>query len=162
MKEIHLEKFGSDDFDDYLKLYSHPDVMAMITERALSVEEAMQKYQKVLARNQKFKQFGTFKVYAGLKKFIGLGSLILNEEVPSEAEIGYMLLPEYWGKGYGGQIASKLINAANHAGLHKLTAIIDPNNTASKKILLKNGFCTVKICEMDGLPGEILEKQLSQ
>jgi len=62
-----------------------------------------------------------------------------------------MLLPEYWGKGYGGQIASKLINAANH-----------PNNTASKKILLKNGFCTVKICEMDGLPGEILEKQLSQ
>jgi len=67
--------------------------MAMITERALSIEEAMQKYQKVLARNQKFKQFGTFKVYVGLKKFIGLGSLVLNEEVPSEAEIGYMFTP---------------------------------------------------------------------
>ncbi|WP_349265816.1 GNAT family N-acetyltransferase [Thermoanaerobacterium xylanolyticum] len=44
--------------------------------------------------------------------------------------------------------------------INKIIAIIDPNNIASRKILIKNGFTTHMICEMDGLPGEILSMKI--
>ena len=31
-------------------------------------------------------------------EYIGLGHVTVNEENAKEAEIGYMLLPEHWGK----------------------------------------------------------------
>jgi len=57
------------------------------------------------------------------------------------AEIGYMLLPEYQGKG----IISEAINEVVNYGfevmkLHSIEAIIDPENFASEKVLQKNGF----------------------
>ena len=57
------------------------------------------------------------------------------------AEIGYMLLPEYHGKG----IISEAINEVVNYGfeimkLHSIEAIIDPENLASEKVLQKNGF----------------------
>ena len=57
------------------------------------------------------------------------------------AEIGYMLLPEYHGKG----IISEAIQGVVKYGfdkmkLHSIEAIIDPENFASEKVLQKNGF----------------------
>lgn len=57
------------------------------------------------------------------------------------AEIGYMLLPEYHGKG----IATEAIKAAVVYGfdvmnLHSIEAVIDPGNIASEIVLQKNGF----------------------
>ncbi len=57
------------------------------------------------------------------------------------AEIGYMLLPEYQRKG----IISEAIKEVVKYGfeilkLHSIEAIIDPENWASEKVLLKNGF----------------------
>lgn len=88
------------------------------------------------------------------------GSLILNEEKKDEAEIGYMLLPKYWGKGFGSKIADVLIEKAKQTSVKRLTAVIDPNNIPSRNILIKRGFRSEKICEIDGLPGEILSRPL--
>lgn len=57
------------------------------------------------------------------------------------AEIGYMLLPEYHGKG----IISEAVKEAIRYGfqvmkLHSIEAVIDPENQASAKVLEKNGF----------------------
>ncbi|SCX89801.1 GNAT family N-acetyltransferase [Flavobacterium caeni] len=57
------------------------------------------------------------------------------------AEIGYMLHPAHHGKG----IVSEAIRAVvaygfNHMKLHSIEAILDPGNTASAKVLEKNGF----------------------
>ena len=58
------------------------------------------------------------------------------------AEIGYMLLPEYHGKG----IISEALKEAVKYGftvmkLHSLEAVIDPDNHASAKVLEKKWFC---------------------
>ncbi|MDQ0224107.1 putative acetyltransferase [Metabacillus niabensis] len=45
-------------------------------------------------------------------------------------------------------------------GLERVVAIIAPNNAASKKILSNNVLFPEKLCEIDGLPGEILAKEL--
>lgn len=161
MIQLSLTKFKSSDFQKYYQLVSNESVMAMITERVIPLEEAQEKFQKILNRNGKHAHFGTYIVSNNeTNEFIGLGSLILNEEKYDEAELGYMILPEHWGKGYGSKVAERLIEKTTNTSLRRLTAIIDPKNTPSRKILLKQGFTSEKVCEIGGLPGEILSKVL--
>ncbi|WP_304196340.1 GNAT family N-acetyltransferase [Flavobacterium alvei] len=74
-------------------------------------------------------------------KLIGIIGLYRIKPEHFRAEIGYMLLPEYHGKG----IVSEAINEVVKYGfdvikLHSIEAIIDPENFASEKVLQKNGF----------------------
>ncbi|POY38755.1 N-acetyltransferase [Flavobacterium alvei] len=74
-------------------------------------------------------------------KLIGIIGLYRIQPEHFRAEIGYMLLPEYHGKG----IVSEAINEVVNYGfasikLHSIEAIIDPKNFASEKVLQKNGF----------------------
>ena len=161
MHQLKFKKFRENDFEDYFKLVSSEQVMAQITERAIPLNEAHANFQKLLKRNGNYEEFGSYKVNDSVTgEYIGLGHLILNENETEEAEIGYMLLPEFWGNGYGNTIAKQLIELAKNTKINKLKAIIDPENIPSRKILIKQGFTSEKICEIDGLPGEILGKVL--
>jgi RimJ/RimL family protein N-acetyltransferase len=71
-----------------------------------------------------------------------------------------MILPGQWGKRYGSAIAKQIIDLAETADLHKLKAIIDPNNIPSRKILMNVGFTSEFIGDMEGLPGEILNLKM--
>ncbi|MFT3981766.1 MAG: GNAT family N-acetyltransferase [Ferruginibacter sp.] len=57
------------------------------------------------------------------------------------AEIGYMLMPEYFNKGYITE-AVRCVNeyAFAQTQLHSIEAHIDPNNKGSESVLLKTGF----------------------
>ena len=101
-----------------------------------------------------------YKIYdSSSNEFLGLGHLTLMED-NEVAEIGYMIKPQYWGKGYGSEIAKVMVEKARKSDLKSLKAIIDPNNIASRKILIKLGFVTEMVGVIDGLPGEILSKKL--
>ncbi|MCW9132188.1 GNAT family N-acetyltransferase [Bacillus paramycoides] len=161
MHKIHFKKFEATDFNQYFQLVSNESVMAQITERAIPLEEAQNDYEKLLRRNQKHKLFGSYKVYdSATNEFIGLGHVTVNEDDLKEAELGYMLLPEHWGKRYGSCIARELIEIAKQTEVNVLKAIIDPNNIPSRKILINVGFTSDIVCEIDGLPGEILNKYI--
>jgi ribosomal-protein-alanine N-acetyltransferase len=57
------------------------------------------------------------------------------------SEIGYMLLPEYQGKGIITEAIQLLVDYGfNEMNMHSLEAIIDPENTASARVLEKNNF----------------------
>ncbi|WP_433774115.1 GNAT family N-acetyltransferase [Bacillus wiedmannii] len=157
MKMLYFNKFEPTDFNLYFQLVSNEEVMAQITERSIPLEEAQANFQQLLKRNKKHQLFGSFKVYDSItNEYIGLSHVTVNEENAKEAEIGYMLLPEHWGKRYGSAIAKELMNIAKQTDVSVLKAIIDPNNTPSRKILLNVGFTSEIVCEIDGLPGEIL------
>lgn len=161
-KRIYLEKFTSMDFDDYYKLVGNEKVMAMITEREIPLDEALENYNQILKSNQLHKSFGNFKVIENsTNKFVGSALLKIKDPSSTEAELGYMLLPDYWGKGIGSEVAKMLIEKAKAENqINKITAIIDPNNIASRKILINNGFNSDIVCEIDGLPGEILSMKI--
>ncbi|MGH0597532.1 GNAT family N-acetyltransferase [Bacillus mycoides] len=157
MHKLHFKKFEATDFSPYFQLVSNERVMAQITERAIPLEEAQNDYEKLLRRNEKHKLFGSYKIYdSATNEFIGLGHVTVNEDNIKEAEIGYMILPEHWGKRYGSYIARELIEIAKQTDVNVLKAIIDPNNIPSRKILINVGFTSDVVCEIDGLPGEIL------
>lgn len=70
---------------------------------------------------------------AGLKP----GDIIYSEDV----EIGYLFLPDAWGKGYATEAASCLLtHAFQGISLPKVVAVTDAENTASQKVLKKIGM----------------------
>ena len=157
VNSLAFQKFKEADFEKYYSLVSNEQVMAQITERSIPLDEAKVNYGKLLLRNERDAIFGSYQFYLSeTEEFIGLGHLTVKDELKTEAEIGYMLLPQYWGKGYGSKIATILIEMAKERNIHILKAIIDPTNTASRRILIHQGFVSEKVCEIDGLPGEIL------
>lgn len=74
-------------------------------------------------------------------KLIGIIGLYRIQPEHFRAEIGYMLLPEYHGKGIVSEAINEVVNYGFDAiKLHSIEAIIDPKNFASEKVLQKNGF----------------------
>jgi RimJ/RimL family protein N-acetyltransferase len=161
-RRIYLEKLSSQDFDQYYTLVGNEKVMAMITERALSEEEALEKFNYFLKNNEIHPSYGSFKVFeATRKELLGLAKLEIKEGKRHEAELGYLLQPEFWGKGFGNEIAEVLLEVAlSDPELTRVFAITDPKNSASRKILLKNGFVSEEVGMMDGLPSEIFGRKM--
>lgn len=57
------------------------------------------------------------------------------------AEIGYMLLPQYWNQGIMSEAMKAVLKYAfDQMKLHSIEADINPENTASAAILEKHGF----------------------
>ncbi len=82
----------------------------------------------------------------------------------NQYEIGFHLRPKFWGQGYAMEAASAVIGYAFDI-LHAegLFAGHNPNNTASRKLLLKLGFCYIgdKFYEPTGLyhPSYAMQKK---
>ncbi len=58
-----------------------------------------------------------------------------------KAELGYWLLPEYWGKGIMQEVLPVVIeHLFSHWRLHRLEAIVETGNDASVKLLDRSGF----------------------
>lgn len=148
---IYFEKFlAEDDFQYFLRLALNEKVMVMNYGRVFTLEEAEKVYKGFLEENKKHEDFGQFKVFEiYTNNFIGLGGLSISNDL-AEAELEYLLLPEYWRKGYGSEIAEVLLKKAEELkSIKKVTATIDPNNIGSRKILLKNGFVLCKTYTID-------------
>lgn len=161
--KVQLEKFTINDFSKYFMLVNDEKVMEMITERAIGLDEAQKDFERLITNNQISKNFGNFKILdAETKEFIGLAKLEIKDKKSEDAELGYMILPQYWGQGIASKVGKNLIEIAkNQTFLKKLFAIIDPKNQASKKILINNGFISKEFRDFDGLPGEILELEFN-
>ena len=159
---IYLEKLSPQDFESFYALTGNEKVMAMITERPLSKKEALKKFNYFLQNNELHRSFGSFKVLeVGSSKLLGFAKLEITKEKPNEAELGYMLLPEFWGKGLGSEIAKYLLEVAkSDPDLKRVYAITDPDNIASRKILLKNGFVSEEVGQIDGLPSEVFGRRV--
>ncbi|WP_202067711.1 GNAT family N-acetyltransferase [Enterococcus sp. BWB1-3] len=159
MPDIQLMKISENDFSDYYRLVSDEKVMAQITERAIPKTEAMENFQKVLSRNSRLVNLGSFKVvHSETKDFLGWVHVTCEEGNTEKAEIGYMFLPQYWGQGYGREAVKQLLALVEASPLKELTAMIAPDNHASRKLLTNNGFQSVFLGMMDGLNTEILDK----
>ncbi len=160
--KLTLEKFAENDFQNYFKLVNDEKVMEMITERSLELEEAKKDFEKIIENNNLDEYFGSYKILnIETREFLGFAKLEIKSKESNEAEIGYMILPKYWGKGIAGKIGKQLIEKAKtQKSIESLLAIIDPKNLASRKILTNNGFTSKEFKDFDGLPGEILELKI--
>ena len=162
VEDLKLEKMEAKDFVVHDLLVSNEKVMKMVSGKAMNPDEARDKFNKILQANSIHPDLGYFKITnSQTGKFIGVGKIELKDKHSTEAELGYLILPEFWGKGIAGKVATKLIELAREEKqLYKLYAIIDPENIPSRKILENNGFSSKEFKDFDGLPGELLDLDL--
>lgn len=75
-------------------------------------------------------------------EFIGKCGLLLQEvNGKEEVEVGYHLLPKFWGKGYATEAARGFRDYAFENNLaDSVISLIDPDNIASKKVAIRNGM----------------------
>ncbi|REH00859.1 GNAT family N-acetyltransferase [Flavobacterium aquicola] len=75
------------------------------------------------------------------EKIIGIIGHYRMKPEHYRAEVGYMLFPEYNGKGIISEALQRVVDYGfKDMKLHSIEAILDPENTGSEKVLLKNGF----------------------
>lgn len=74
-------------------------------------------------------------------EMIGAGEFNLRDQHNKVGEIGYIIHPDYWGKGIATEVAKLLIEFGFTAfHLHRIYATCDPRNSGSIKVLEKSGM----------------------
>lgn len=137
-----LRRLDANDVDEVFLMRSNPETMKYIPRPLLKTkEEALGHIAMIedkIVTNTGINWGITIK---GSPKIIGI---IGNYKISPEnhrAEIGYMLLHEFNGKGYITEaIKAVLTYGFEQMDLHSIEAIIDPDNSASERVLQKNGF----------------------
>jgi len=93
-------------------------------------------------------------------KLLGIIGYYRMQPENYRAEIGYMLLPEFHGKGIIPEAVNVLIKYGfENLKLHSIEAVIDPENFASEKVLQKCGFVKeAHLKESEFWEGKFLDK----
>jgi [ribosomal protein S5]-alanine N-acetyltransferase len=135
------------DYNVWLKFFQDPNTSLHWVEEKESADDA--------CKNWYQKQFWRYAHNMGgmnalIEKTSGLlvghcGLLVQTVDGTIELEIGYSLLPEFWGKGYALEAAAKCKDYAFENGLtESLISIISLTNTPSQKVALNNGMTIEK------------------
>lgn len=160
-KRLILRKIDQADMAEILVLRSDPDTMKYIPRPLLKTnEEALEHIATIdtkLEANEGINWAITLKED---KKMIGIIGHYRIQPEHYRAEIGYILLPEFHGKGIISEAVIEVINYGfNSMGLNSIEAIIDPKNTASEKVLQKTGFLKeAHLLENEFFEGRFLDK----
>lgn len=102
------------------------------------VQEQMKFYQELIESQTGIWWTFSLKGESGLIGACGFSSI---EPEHRKGEIGFWLLPEYWGKGYIPEAAGAAIKYGfENLNLNRIEAIVEGGNEQSEKVLQKIGF----------------------
>ena len=138
---VVLRAFRADDLGFVFSGLSHPDVIkyyGISYTTQLACEEQMRWYQSIAEHGT-----GYWLVIESQSTKEKLGALGLNNicHEHKNAELGYWLLPQYWGKGVMREALRGLLNFAfNELKLHRLSAEVELENLKSQQLLQVLGF----------------------
>ena len=137
-----LRQINNADLDEVFELRSNPQTMKYIPRPLLtSKEEALHHIKMIQDKIEANEGINWAVTIKGDNKLIGIVGHYKIKWEHFRSEIGYMILPEYHGKGIVSEVVGLLIDYGfNQMNLHSIEAIIVPGNTASARVLEKNGF----------------------
>lgn len=136
-----LRKFRPDDQQNVFRGLSHPEVIKYYGISYKSFEDTKEQMEWF----EKLEENGTGKWWAicsgddtNFYGAIGINNLSAQHK---KAELGYWLLPEYWGKGFILEAAPKVLNYCfSFFNLHRIEALVESQNEASSQLLKKLQF----------------------
>lgn len=137
-----LRRLTLNDAPFILELLNEPSFLRFIGDRGVRSEQQARQYilKGPIASYDRF-GFGLFLVF--LKdsgEQIGICGLLKRDTLP-DVDIGFALLPAYWGKGYAFESALAVLEYGRGSlGLKRIVAITSPDNASSIKVLEKIGL----------------------
>lgn len=135
------------DYDDWIKFFEDPRASVHWIEEQESAAIACKNwYQKQFWRYSNNMGGMNALIEKSSGRLIGhCGLLVQTVDGRPELEIGYSLLPEFWGMGYASEAAIRCKNFAFENNLaESLISIISLTNLPSQKVAIKNGMIIEK------------------
>jgi ribosomal-protein-alanine N-acetyltransferase len=141
-ERLVFRRLKESDAPEVFKLRSNPENMKYIPRPLLkNEEEALAMIHMMNAKIDENTDINWGVCLKNTDTIIGFMGFYRTQPEHYRTEIGYMVLPEYEGKGYVTEAVKTMLNYAfNSAGFNTVNAVIDPANSGSEKVLLKNGF----------------------
>lgn len=153
---LHLRPLGMEDMDLAIDLLCDPKVMRYVGGTAMTQEEAVAHMAQAVRKGAG----GRLSIWAAVLKEtgeqIGDGALlplpietddtdwdsVLPDCYPeAHIEVGYLLKPAFWGKGYATEICTRLLRFGfEETDLDEIYAVTDAENAPSQHVLGKCGL----------------------
>lgn len=140
-ERLVLRAPAENDLDNLFILQTNPFVMKFIAGGVRTKEKVELGLKEAIIHHNKY-GYSLGSIFLKNNQFIGRAGLIHhNYDDMSDIEIAYAFLPEAWGKGYATEIGNALIKYAfSKLKLKKIIAVVDPQNSFSKMVLMKLGM----------------------
>lgn len=141
-ERLTLREISLDDAPEKFELRSNPAVMQYIPRPiAVNMDDAIQNIQNIQEVLKSKLGINWVIQEKGQNKLIGVAGLYRIQADNYRCELGYMLSPNFHNKGYVTEVIPRILSYAfDTLHFHSIEAIIDPRNTASERVLQKNGF----------------------
>ena len=141
-ERLHLRELTPEDAGYALRQLNEPSFIENIVDRGVRDLEQARAY--LLNGPMSGYESNGFGLWAVVEKrsgqIIGMCGLIKRPNL-EHADLGYAFLPEYFGRGFAFEACTASIAAASRDfGLPQLLAIVNPDNTPSRRLLEKLGF----------------------
>ncbi len=160
-ERLVLRQITNDDVNEIFELRSNPETMKYIPRPlAKTTEDALEHIATIedkIILNEGINWGITLK---GNERLLGMIGFYRMQPENFRSEIGYMLLPEFHGKGIITEAVKRLITYGfNDLKLHSIEAVIDPENFPSEKVLQKCNFIKeAHLKESQFYEGKFLDK----
>ena len=141
-ERLSFRKLTNIDAPEILALRGNPETMKYIPRPLITDTEGALAHIKMI--NDKIDEnidINWAVTEKGSDKCIGIMGFYRTQPEHFRTELGYMIMPEYWGKGYVTEAVKTLLNFGfNTLNFHSIEAVIDSRHFASERVLQKNGF----------------------
>lgn len=151
---LRFRRYTNEDFDFLMSLLSDPDVVRYIGNGNVRDKEGGQEFLNWIYRTYEFGEYYGLMVLVNKEdnSLIGHAGFVPQTiDGKEEIEIGYWIAKRYWGKGYATEAAKTLLDYGKaQLKLERFIALIQPANTASKKVAEKIGMTLEKEIVLKG------------
>ena len=133
-----------DDWSLFYRLHTDPDVIAWCFDEPSRAEIEEKFHSRLQPWSFSARHWLCLVIYhSDTHEKIGITGYRIQEGV---AEVGFMLLPQYHGLGYGSESLNALIDySTEQFGLDSFTAVVTEGNVGSEKVLQRCGFTLASI-----------------
>lgn len=141
-KRLRLRQLRHDDAEAIIALFSSPDVLRFLNQEPTdSVEKAIGLINWLNGTFDKHESLQWAITLQGEDRLIGTCGNYAWDQENRHIDVGYHMLPSYWGQGYATEACDAIVSwSFEHMNLHRVQADCTVGNIASERVLLKCGF----------------------
>jgi len=149
-ERLSLRRLDFDDSPFLVTLLNEPSFLVNIGDRGVRSIEDAHRYLREgpMAMYERY-GFGLWHV-ARKSDGVAIGMCgLLKRDILPDADIGYALLPEHWGVGYGFEAAhAVMLHGVGKFGLKRLIGVVSEGNESSIRVLEKLGLVFERMFSM--------------
>jgi len=141
-KRLRFRKLTNADAPEILVLRGNPETMQFIPRPLIKdIEGALAHIKMINDKIDENIDINWAVTEKGSDTCIGIMGFYRTQPEHYRTELGYMITPEHWGKGYVTEAVNVLLDFAfNSLQFHSIEAVIDSRHIASERVLQKVGF----------------------